>query len=348
MKTRTALRYFADPTRDGQSIGHAPDYYNGMDVHHSSGVFNKAFYTLANTRGWNTRKAFDVFVDANRNYWTGSTDFVQGSCGVLNAADDRGYNLFDVYLAFESVGVECNNFPVRDSDNDGMPDGWEVTYGLNPTSDDSQHDPDSDLRSNLTEYQQGTNPRVAEVIDAEPNDTIGDAQNINLSYSSDIGDATSNTSLTIPHVTIMGTGNDTYDYFSFTVTGDDTVVFQVNSGFESLAINALATPHDSDYDLMPDKWETQFGLNPNDANDAHQDLDGDGLNNKLEFFRDTNPTLVDTDGDGVFDGVDAFPSNPTESLDTDHDGIGNTADADDDNDGVLILPTRSRWIAPNL
>lgn len=38
------LRYFEDPTRDGKSIKHASAYTNGMDVHYSSGVFNRAFF----------------------------------------------------------------------------------------------------------------------------------------------------------------------------------------------------------------------------------------------------------------------------------------------------------------
>ena len=39
-----ALRYMEDPARDGRSIGSALDYRSGMDVHYSSGVFNRAFY----------------------------------------------------------------------------------------------------------------------------------------------------------------------------------------------------------------------------------------------------------------------------------------------------------------
>ena len=42
-------RYMADPPLDGKSIGTAADFCPGMDVHHSSGVFNKAFYLLATT-----------------------------------------------------------------------------------------------------------------------------------------------------------------------------------------------------------------------------------------------------------------------------------------------------------
>lgn len=103
-----ALRYFDDPTRDGSSIGHASNYRSGMDVHYSSGVYNRAFYLLANKPGWNTRKAFEVMVDANRLYWTANSTFNQGACGVEKAATDRGYAMADVTAAFATVGVSCS------------------------------------------------------------------------------------------------------------------------------------------------------------------------------------------------------------------------------------------------
>src|SRR5690606_24215107 len=53
-----ALRYMEDPTLDGISIGSANDYYDGLNVHYSSGVYNKAFYLLATSDGWDTYKAF--------------------------------------------------------------------------------------------------------------------------------------------------------------------------------------------------------------------------------------------------------------------------------------------------
>ena len=107
-KGNGSLRYFEDPTRDGSSIGHASDYYDGIDVHHSSGVYNRAFYLLANTGGWNTRKAFEVFVLANRLYWGANTSFDQGACGVTRAATDLGYSLTDVAAAFTAVGVNAS------------------------------------------------------------------------------------------------------------------------------------------------------------------------------------------------------------------------------------------------
>jgi|GEM_PF-510032 len=45
-----------------------------------------------------------------------------------------------------------------DDDNDTMPDSYENTYGLNPLVDDSQDDLDSDGKTNLEEYTDGTNP----------------------------------------------------------------------------------------------------------------------------------------------------------------------------------------------
>ena len=102
-----ALRYMNNPRNDGSSIDNASQYTNGMDVHYSSGVYNKAFYLLATKTGWNTVKAFQVFARANRDYWTASSTFNQGACGVQTAATDLGFAVADVTAAFTSVGVSC-------------------------------------------------------------------------------------------------------------------------------------------------------------------------------------------------------------------------------------------------
>lgn len=102
-----ALRYMDDPTRDGSSIGHASNYTSGMDVHYSSGVYNKAFYLLSNKPGWGVVKAFQTFARANRDYWTSSSTYNQGACGVETAATDLGFSKADVTAAFSSVGVAC-------------------------------------------------------------------------------------------------------------------------------------------------------------------------------------------------------------------------------------------------
>ena len=106
-----ALRYMNNPPQDGQSIDHASNYTSGMDVHYSSGVYNKAFYLLATKAGWNTQKAFQVFARANDLYWTASMNYNQASCGAETAATDLGFTKADVTAAFTTVGVSCGTTP---------------------------------------------------------------------------------------------------------------------------------------------------------------------------------------------------------------------------------------------
>jgi pseudolysin len=109
----SALRYMDDPTRDCKgrhpgkdcSIDNIRDYKPSLDVHYSSGIFNKIFYLLATTPDWNTRKAFDVMVKANMDYWTRVSSFTAAACGVLAAAKDLQYPVASVSTAIARVGI---------------------------------------------------------------------------------------------------------------------------------------------------------------------------------------------------------------------------------------------------
>jgi len=122
-----ALRYMEDPTLDGISIGSANDYYDGLNVHYSSGVFNKAFYLLAHTDGWDTKKAFLAFAGANRDYWTPDVNFYDAACGVETSAEDQGWTKADVTAAFAGVDVECGGGPPPDPDPVALVKGVPVT-----------------------------------------------------------------------------------------------------------------------------------------------------------------------------------------------------------------------------
>lgn len=100
-----ALRYMDKPSKDGTSIDSADDYYGGLDVHYSSGVFNHLFYLLATQPEWDVRKAFDVMVKANMDYWTPYSTFDEGGCGVLNAAKDLGFSLDAVKKSLSDVSI---------------------------------------------------------------------------------------------------------------------------------------------------------------------------------------------------------------------------------------------------
>lgn len=107
IKGNGALRYMDDPTKDGRSIDDAANMTSSLDVHYSSGVYNKAFYLLASTSGWNVQSAFGAMLRANDLYWTSGSTFNAGACGVESAAADLGYSVSDVTAAFAGVGVSC-------------------------------------------------------------------------------------------------------------------------------------------------------------------------------------------------------------------------------------------------
>jgi len=100
-----ALRYMCNPTQDGGSIDNAANYTSGLDPHYSSGVYNKMFCNLAKTSGWGTPTAFKVMARANALYWTPSSTYASGACGVMTAATDLGLSTTAVASAFTSVGV---------------------------------------------------------------------------------------------------------------------------------------------------------------------------------------------------------------------------------------------------
>ncbi len=113
-----ALRYMDEPTKDcgpgdvrgyNCSISHMKDYAEETEVHYSSGIFNKVFYLMSTSAGWDTKKAFDVMVHANRSYWTEIDSFAAAACGVLDATRDYGYSLDVVKKAFVTVGVDIKD-----------------------------------------------------------------------------------------------------------------------------------------------------------------------------------------------------------------------------------------------
>lgn len=120
-KADAALRFMCDPTADGISIDNFADYNDGIDVHYSSGIMNKAFCLAARriasgspTGPANTASVRYVgvaFYEANAIHWTESSTFQQGCQGTLDAAMDLGWtdeertHLRD---SWKDVGVFCD------------------------------------------------------------------------------------------------------------------------------------------------------------------------------------------------------------------------------------------------
>jgi pseudolysin len=117
LKDKKSLRYLDEPTKDCEdhkpgdpcSISNAKDYKSDLNVHFTSGVFNKLFYLLSTSKDWDVHKAFDVMVQANMNYWTPSVGFVNAACGMISAAKALGYDTEAIKSAALGVGINTIN-----------------------------------------------------------------------------------------------------------------------------------------------------------------------------------------------------------------------------------------------
>ncbi len=111
-----ALRYMDKPSKDCQgrqpgdwcSIDNVSQYSSSLDVHFSSGIFNRIFYLMGTAKNWDTKKAFDVMVKANMNYWTATSSFTESACGVVKATKDYQYDMTAVTNAMKTVGIDIS------------------------------------------------------------------------------------------------------------------------------------------------------------------------------------------------------------------------------------------------
>lgn len=96
-----------------------------------------------------------------------------------------------------------------------------------------------------------------------------------------------------PNGAIAGNG-------AVTSTGAGTVLFQVrrlgddfyndSAWSPTYTVTFTQNPNgDNDHDGIPNQWELDHGLNPNDPNDALADPDGDGLTNIAEYNLGSDP-----------------------------------------------------------
>jgi pseudolysin len=104
-----AIRFMDKPSLDKHSIEFAHHYRDGMDVHYSSGVYNKLFYLIATTPNWDTQKAFKLMLKANMDYWIPTATFSDAACGIIYAAKDLKYSIDDVQHALEEVIIDYDN-----------------------------------------------------------------------------------------------------------------------------------------------------------------------------------------------------------------------------------------------
>ena len=211
----------------------------------------------------------------------------------------------------------------NDTDSDGLPDGWEVTYhsisGVDPvvaaSATELASDTDSDGLNLTGEFEASTNPA------SNDTDSDGLADGWEVRYSSVSG----------VNATVAANAIE---------LASDTDKDGLNLTGESKA-NTDPTSNDTDRDGLPDGWEVRYysisGVDPvvtANAMELASDTDKDGLNLTGEFEAGTNPASNDTDGDGLPDGwevryssvsgVDPVVAATESELTSDTDGDGLT------------------------
>ncbi|OGP56992.1 MAG: hypothetical protein A2V67_00330 [Deltaproteobacteria bacterium RBG_13_61_14] len=241
---------------------------------------------LANA--WETTYGLDPLDDGN----TPDGDIDNGP----NGDPDR-----DGLINLDEQLSNCMNPTNPDTDNDLMPDGWEVLQGFQPCNPlDALDDSDGDGLNNLQEFENGTDPSKGDT----DGDGLTDGAEVLTFFTDPLRADTDSDGLTdysevITWLTLPWDSD----------TDDDGIIDGLDLP-SSLYPCLSPTNADSDNDGIPDGWEVIYGLNPCEALDANADFDNDGLINLLEYQLGSNPHVVDTDGDGDSDYVDPNPTDP--------------------------------------
>ncbi|MCK5562039.1 MAG: hypothetical protein KAJ51_15675 [Thermoplasmata archaeon] len=269
--------------------------------------------------GWETLYNLDPTDDGTLNPKNGA----EGDPDNDGATNFQEYNLL----------LDPTNW---DTDDDQMPDGWEIYYKLLPYIADGNEDKDSDTLTNIVEYRYKRPASWAEELDGvwwggtNPNNRDSDGDTLpddwEIKYNLNPND----------NGTIKTNHGEEGDPDSDNLLNKDEYKYGT-SPIES----------DSDGDGMPDGWEVENGLEPMLPSDGDYDDDGDGLTNFQEFLNGTDPNNNDTDSDNIPDGWEVkYGLNPLDSDDSnedpDGDGISNfqeylkgtnPKDSDTDDDG---------------
>ena len=299
--------------------------------------------------------------------WDGRIDDVAMWGRVLSAAE-----VSDIYNT--GIGGDALSTLMIDSDDDdsdGLPNLWEIFYGLDPNDDGSTDinngplgDPDSDNVSNLDEFNNGT----------FPNDADSDDDNLTDDVETNTGTWVNESDRGTNPLNSDSDGDGLRDDYE---NNDDTFVSETQTGTDPNIA-------DSDLDTIPDGYEANNGLDPN-FNDAGDDADGDTLTNLEEYLgpdatantgdetspesddtdddglRDdyedntglyvsatqtgTNPLVADTDGDRLLDGDETNDGTFDSATDTGSNPLVTDTDGDGTHDGAEVIGGRNPVVA---
>ena len=224
--------------------------------------------------------------------------------------DNKPGPTMDTQLELEAIAIDHQ---LWDSDSDGMLDRFETEHGLDKSDPaDAAKDLDGDGLTNLQEQAKGSLPNKKD-SDGDGVDDADDAFPLDANYQKDFDKdgIADKVDLDLDNDLRLNE-NDLFPLDSLNWAdqdgdglGDNIDSDRDNDGYpnDSDAFPTdpnewLDTDHDGvgnntdtddDGDNLPDSYETEFGLDPLNADDALADSDNDGFNNLEEFIRGSNP-----------------------------------------------------------
>jgi len=131
--------------------------------------------------------------------------------------------------------------------------------------------------------------------------------------------------------------------FNGSISGDPGIIDSQDDVGGWPPLSTLPAPLDSDQDGMPDTWETESGLNPNDPEDRNGDRNLDGYTNLEEYLHEVismDPTSVTNNRHEKYE-LYCFPNPASSYFSVDLTDIGNATIEVFNAMGQLVHRTRS-------
>ena len=215
-----------------------------------------------------------------------------------------------------------------DSDHDGMPDGWELRYGLNPDDpSDAYLDYNDNGLPNVVEYLLGYDPLSK--------DTDGDGISNRAEITGMFGFVTNPNPLY--ENTEYGFGKDS--------DGDGLTDLEEIVWYIDLHNNTQLReifPYEKDLSVVVQKIKDLRSKYPWRLNPLDPDVDKDRLNDSAEISNKTSPIDPDTDHDGILDGDEilVYGTSPRD-WDTDGDWLSDYEEITPGLDGFITDPNNA-------
>lgn len=225
-------------------------------------------YQFIPSAGILARVDTDSDLDGLPDYWEVEHFGSITAYGASDDPDDDFCTNLEEYEA-DTLPDDVNSFP--DTDEDGLPDGWENFYFQN-LNQGPQGDPDGDYAINADEYAARTDPAARVSFPDNDSDMISDAWEIRYFGSIQACDA-------------------------FTDSDGDLYDNKEEFDYGTVPTNQISSP---DWDLtpdgLPDGWEVKYFRVGNESledailhTDGTLDSDNDGSSDLVEYHAGTNP-----------------------------------------------------------